>query len=237
MKYFVSLVILSASLLTSCSNDNTHKIKAEREQAKKINDSIVNAIYNGWNYSINSLTTNTTNQTNAWENWQSFIQEIKQKPSKSISAYIAKVDNLSRITDELNTSIPEHLNKPQIAVRINNLNTNVRYLNSFISLQVIPIDKVFKVQDYIIADINSINYQIDELIRVQNIPSEKGEQEMIQHIIDTTRLANFNFENKIKQEPEPVPAPTKLNRPNPVNNKINLREPINTRPDRIKQDQ
>lgn len=233
MKYFIPMLFLSASLFISCSNDSNLKTQAEREQAQKINDSIVNAIYNRWNYNITALSTNTKNQTNDWGIWQSFIQEIQQKPSKSLSAYVAKVDNLTRISDEMLINIPAHLNHPQIGARLNNLNTNIRYLNNFISLQTVPLDQVFKVQNYITSDINAINYQIDELVRVKNIPIEKGEQEMLQYVIDTTRRANFNFEDQIRQDqPENkiVPETTSPNR-------RALREnPLNARPNNTPQD-
>ena len=209
MKYFVSIIIFSATLF-SCSNNNNEREIAEREQGQKINDSIVNAIYNRWNYTITDLNANVKNQTNDWGIWQSFIQEIQQKPSKNLSAYVDKVDNLTRISDEMLANIPDHLNKPQIGARINNLNTNIKYLNSFISLQNIPLEKIFKIQQAIILDINSINAQIDELVRVTNIPKEIGEQHMIDQIIDTTRRANLNFENEFKPETE-TPAETQRN--------------------------
>ena len=233
MKYFIPLLFFSASLFISCSNDSNLNTLAEREQAQKINDSIVNAIYNRWNYNITALSTNTKSQTNDWEIWQSFIQEIQQKPSKSLSAYVAKVDNLTRISDEMLLNIPMHLNYPQIVARVNNLNTNIRYLNSFISLQTVPLEKVFKIQNYITSDINAINYQIDELIRVKNIPIEKGEQEMLQYVIDTTRRANFNFEDQVKHDqPEPNVTPQTT----PSNRRVLRDNQLNARPDNTPQD-
>lgn len=201
MKYFIPILFLTASLLGSCSNDNKAKEQAERDQAKKLNDSIINSIYNHWNYKVSSLTNNTKEQTKDWAAWHNFISEIQQKPSKNISAYIIKLDKLTEASDELLNNIPQHLNLPQIGTRLNNLNTNIKYLNSFVSQPIISLEKVYSIQNYITKDINSINQQIDELVRIQNIPSEKGEQEMIQYVIDTTRRANFNFENQIKNDP------------------------------------
>jgi hypothetical protein len=233
MKYFIPIAFFTVGLFVSCSNESNIKIQAEREQAQKINDSILNAIYNNWNYNLTNLSTNTVNQTKDWGAWHSFMQEIKQKPSKSISAYVAKVDNLTRISDEMLLNIPVHLNEPQVSARLNNLNTNIKYLNSFISLQIIPLDKVYKVQNYIVSDINAINYQIDELVRIKNIPTEKGEQEMLNQIIDTTRRANFNFENQVKQN---MPAPNEPVERGNLNRKPVKENLLNARPSNIPED-
>jgi len=198
MKYFALVALLSAILITSCSEDQNKKVQAEREHAQGVNDSIVQAIYDQWNYILDEQATNTKNQTNDWQIWQSFIQEIKQKPSKSISGYVAKVDNLNRISDEMLKSIPPNLDHPQITARLNNLNANIKYLSNFISLQNIPVSKIKNIQLYIISDINAINKQIDERVRITNLPTEKGEQDLIKQLIDTTRRANFDFENQIK---------------------------------------
>jgi hypothetical protein len=233
MKYFIPIAFLTISLFISCSNETNLKDQAQREQTEKINDSILNAIYTNWNYNITALSTNTINQTKDWEAWHSFMQEIKQKPSKSISAYIAKVDNLTRISDDMLLNIPPHLNEPQVGARLNNLNTNIKYLNSFISLQTIPLNKIYKIQNYIVSDINSINYQIDELVRIKNIPTEKGEQEMLNQIIDTTRRANFNFENQVKQN---MPAPNEPVERGNLNRKPVKENLLNTRPSNIPED-
>ncbi|UYW01141.1 hypothetical protein K5I29_11835 [Flavobacterium agricola] len=231
MKYFVLVASVLTGLFVSCSADKKQKELADREQAEKITDSIVNAIYNQWNFTYKALTPETKSQTNDWQMWQSFLQDIKQKPSKSASAFIAKVDNLTRISDDLLQTVPAHLNQPQITARLNNLNTNLKYLNTFISLQTVPVEKVRNIQQYIISDINGINEQIDEQVRVQKIPTEKGEIEMIEFVKDTTRRANFNFENQIKQNQE---AP-KLNREG--NTKVKESElRLETTPDKVQQE-
>lgn len=201
MKYIIPFLFVALSFLTSCA-DEKNSAQLQREQTRQVNDSILNMIHNNWNFNIPSSSSVVKKETLDWQNWQVLLQELANKPTKSLLSYRAKVDNLTRISDELLLNKPENLNKPQINARLNNLNTNIKHLNSFISLQTIPVDKVKKLVSYISIDVVSIQNQIDKFTALKNIPFESGEKEMIEQVTDTTRRANFNFENKLKEEPK-----------------------------------
>ena len=202
MKYIFPVVLLLSSLLISCAEDNqTDKINSEL--AQNYNDSILNLIDKNWNFKIPIANAVAKSELEDWQNWNAFVNELNQKPIKSLSAYRSKTDNLTRISEDLIQSIPQKLAKPQITSRLNNLNANIKHLNSFISLQIIPVDKVIKLQGYITSDVNSIFTQIEEIVIIKNIPLEKGESEMIKQVLDTTRRANFNFENELKKDQAP----------------------------------
>lgn len=211
MKYIFPIVLLLSSLLLSCSEDNqTDKIN--REIAQNYNDSILKIIDKNWNFKIPMANAVAKFELSDWQNWNAFIVELNQKPIKSLSSYRSKTDNLTRISDELILTIPPKLAKPQITSRLNNLNANIKHLNSFISLQTIPVNKIIKLQDYITSDVNSIFTQIEEMVIIKNIPLEKGESQMIQQVLDTTRRANFNFEKELKQTDTQIPVNNTIER-------------------------
>lgn len=210
MKFIIPFVLLISSLCISCAND-TQAEQKNREIAQNYNDSILKIIDKNWNFKIPMANAVTKSQLADWQGWNAFITELNQKPIKSLSAYRSKTDNLTKISDELLTSIPEKLATPAINSRLNTINATIKHLNSFLSLEAIPVNKVITLQQNISNQVNSIFTQIEEAVIIKNIPTEKGEDEMIKNVLDTTRRANFNFEKALKDD-------------QPVNNDINLNE-------------
>jgi hypothetical protein len=59
-------------------------------------------------------------------------------------------------------------------------------LNLYINLHQIPDQKVIRLIQDINQEINSLYYQMEEIVRKGNIPAEEGESDMIR-MLDTTR--------------------------------------------------
>ncbi|MBQ0116605.1 MAG: hypothetical protein KBS98_01670 [Flavobacterium sp.] len=201
MRRIYSLFFLTALALFSCTDDEKI-VQAERAKAIAINDSIVNVLEKNWNFTTVEATPQVKQNINSWNQWLTFKQELASKPSKNISSYRKKVDKLTQIAKELPGSAPGMFNKPQVIVRLRNLNADIQSLNSFISLPIIPTDKIIAFNKNISNDILSIQNQMDEIMRFNSIPKESGEAEMIR-ALDTLRHANFDYQKTIEAENKP----------------------------------
>jgi hypothetical protein len=121
-----------------------------------------------------------------WAQWRLFLTELQQKPTSSIGAFQKKSKTLSIKADEVLQSIPGEIFMHEFKSRFTVLLTKFRSLEMYLSLDSIPDQKVIN----LIAEINlqmaSIELQMNELVRKNQIPMEKGEADMIR-MLDTSR--------------------------------------------------
>jgi hypothetical protein len=104
---------------------------------------------------------------------------------------------------QLKNNIPPFFDKPQVRSRIGVLITKVKSLYTYININPIPEKKVMGLLNEVSGDITSFQNQLDELVRISEVPKEIGEEEMLR-ALDTVRRANPDF----KAQPEDAsPAP------------------------------
>ena len=179
--YLFSLVFV----LNSCKND-TEKRLIETEKAAKKKELIFSNINKGWVFNANPI--NATSQANklSWNEWRLFLEELEQKPKKTIGAFQKKSTELSKKALALNDFTPAEFNKPQIKARISTLVTKVRMLDLFIHLNDIPDQKVLVLVGEINEQLVSLQNQMDKIVRKSKIPLEEGESDLLK-MLDTTR--------------------------------------------------
>lgn len=179
--YLFSLVFV----LNSCKNDNEKRL-IETEKAAKKKELIFSNINKGWVFNANPI--NATSQANklSWNEWRLFLEELEQKPKKTIGAFQKKSTELSKKALALNDFTPAEFNKPQIKARISTLVTKVRMLDLFIHLNDIPDQKVLVLVGEINEQLVSLQNQMDKIVRKSKIPLEEGESDLLK-MLDTTR--------------------------------------------------
>ena len=182
---FLYTVIFSLLFLISCQNDTETQLKEQKKEAKKA-EAIFRNIENGWEFVIEPMEPIAQSKINQWQEWRSFVNEIQQKPKSSIGAFQKKAEVLSSQATSLNNNIPAQFNKPPIKSRITALSTRVKALDLYIHLTQIPDKKVIENIGEINQEINSIQLQIEEMVRRSQIPIETGESDIIR-MKDTAR--------------------------------------------------
>lgn len=181
------LVVFCVSLLlfVSCKDDEVQR-NAEQQKEQQKQELVFNAINKNWNFNGQAINASSQTLVQNWSEWRVFLNEINQKPKSSIGAFKKKAKTLSLKAAELNNTIPENYNKPEIGSRIAALQTKINSLNLFINLQNIPEEKLVKLIPEINQELQSLQFQFHEIDQKSQIKMEDGEVDMIR-MLDTTR--------------------------------------------------
>jgi len=189
MKYLNLIVLCCLSLLLFSCEDDEKLRQAETLKAAQQNDSLFKIIKDNWKFNVEPPTGRVQTRISNWNEWQQFKTELGQKPTGSITTYRLKTKNLVNKADQLRNNIPPMFDKPQVRSRIGVLITKIKTLYTFISIETIQDKKVISVIGEITHEMNSLQNQLDEIIRISEIPKEMGEEEMLR-ALDTIRMAN-----------------------------------------------
>jgi hypothetical protein len=115
-----------------------------------------------------------------------FLEELKQKPKKTITAFQKKSTEISKKALALNGTIPFDFDIPQIKSRISTLITKVKLLDLFIHLDNIPDQKVIILISEINIELLSLQNKMAKIVQKSKIPVEEGESDLMK-MLDTTR--------------------------------------------------
>lgn len=185
MKLNSFFALLFSLLVFSCQGDDEQRILEQKKEAKK-REVIFNNINNAWNFRIPTMEPGAQAIANSWSEWRAFVTEINLKPKTTIGAFQKKARTLSKRVTDLNNNIPNTYNLPQIKSRIAVLTTNIKSLDLFIHLNQIPDQKVIAILQNTNIEINSLQQQMQEIIRKSYIPVEEYESDIIR-MKDTSR--------------------------------------------------
>ena len=125
-------------LLASCNQENNQMRLAENAKDAKKKKVIFENIRKGWGFYDEPINEATEETIKTWNELRLFMQELHQKPKKTIGAFQQKSDAIAKKAMALSNNIPEMFNKPQIKSRIQVLITKVRLMDMYIHLDNIP---------------------------------------------------------------------------------------------------
>ena len=185
MKYLAVFFCSLFFLLTSCKEDSQQR-DAENKKAAQKKGVIYKNISKGWDFYATPINTTSEQSVASWTEFRQFLDELGQKPRKTIGAFQKKASELSKKVLLLNNNIPYQFQQPQIKSRIGTLITKVRLLDLFIHLDNISDKKVIVLVGEINAELVSLQRQMDKITEKSKIPVEEGESEMLR-MLDTTR--------------------------------------------------
>lgn len=192
MKYKLLYIYALLLLMVSCKEEDNQKRLVENAKDAQKKKVIFENIKKGWDFYDEPINEATEESVKTWNELRLFMQELAQKPKKTISAYQQKSTAISKKVMALNTNIPELFNKPQIKSRISVLTTKVRLMDMFIHLDNIPDKKVVQLVGEINKELATLQRQIDILTEKSKIPVEEGEDEMRRMLLDSARAIPNN---------------------------------------------
>ena len=186
MKYKLSYLLCGLILLVSCKEDNQKRLaeNAKDTQKKKI---IFENIQKAWDFYDEPINEATQESIKSWVELRQFMQELAQKPKRTIGAFQQKSVAISTKALALRNNVPVLFDKPQIKSRISVLITKVKLLDMFIHLDNIPDKKVVQLVGEINKELATLQRQMDILTEKSKIPVEEGEDEMRRMLLDTAR--------------------------------------------------
>lgn len=173
------------TLLFSCKNDAEKRIVASEKDLKK-KEIIFSNIDKGWVFNSNPSNATSQAKTLSWTEWRVFLEELKQKPKKTITAFQKKSTEISKKALALKNNTPFDFDVPQIKSRISTLITKVKLLDLFIHLDNIPDQKVIILISEINIELLSLQNQMAKIVQKSKIPVEEGESDLMK-MLDTTR--------------------------------------------------
>ena len=174
-------------LLASCNQENNQMRLAENAKDAKKKKVIFENIRKGWGFYDEPINEATEETIKTWNELRLFMQELHQKPKKTIGAFQQKSDAIAKKAMALSNNIPEMFNKPQIKSRIQVLITKVRLMDMYIHLDNIPDKKVVQLVGEVNKELATLQRQIDILTEKSKIPVEEGEDEMRRMLLDSAR--------------------------------------------------
>lgn len=178
-------------LLASCKEDNQKRIAENAKDTQK-KELIFANIKKGWDFYDEPINEATEESIKIWSDLRAFMQELGQKPKKTIGAFQQKASAISKKAMALNNNIPELFNKPQIKSRVSVLITKVRLFDMYIHLDNIPDKKVVQLVGEINKELATLQRQMDILTEKSKIPVEEGEDEMRKMLLDSARAIPNN---------------------------------------------
>lgn len=192
MKYKLSYFLCLVILLSACNKEDNQKRIAENTRDAKKKEIIFNNVKKAWDFYDEPINEATEESIKTWIDLRAFMQELGQKPKKTIGAFQQKATAISKKAMVLNNNIPELFNKPQIKSRVSVLITKVRLLDMFIHLDNIPDKKVAQLVGEINKELATLQRQMDILTEKSKIPVEEGEDEMRRMLLDSARAIPNN---------------------------------------------
>jgi hypothetical protein len=196
MKYPVVIFCAFVLLLSSCKEDNQLR-DAENKKAAQKKEVIYNNISKNWDFYATPINSTSEQSMQSWTEFRQFLDELGQKPRKTLGAFQKKATELSKKVILLNNNIPYQFQQTQIKSRIGTLITKVRLLDLFIHLDNISDKKVILLIGEVNAELISLQRQMDKITEKSKIPIEEGESDMLR-MLDTTRA--------IPTTPTPLPT-------------------------------
>ena len=185
MKYSAVIFCFLFLFLFSCKDDNQQR-NAENKKAAQKNEVIYQDISKKWDFYASPINTTSEQSVKSWTEFRQFLDELGQKPSKTLGAFQKKAAELSKKVQQLPNNIPFQFQHPQIKSRISTLITKVRLLDLFIHLDTIPAKKVIALINEINIELVSLQRQMDKITEKSKIPVEEGESDMLR-MLDTAR--------------------------------------------------
>lgn len=191
MKYKIAYFLSLFVLLSSCKEDNQKRIAENAKDTKK-KELVFENIKKGWDFYDEPINEATEESVKTWNELRLFMEEMRQKPKKTIGAFQQKSAAISKKALALKNNVPELFNKPQIKSRISVLITKVELLDMFIHLDDIPDKKVLQLVGEINKEVASLQRQMDIIAEKSKIPVEEGEDEMRRMLLDSARAIPNN---------------------------------------------
>lgn len=177
-------IFLVTFVLYSCKEDKERLVLQQKEAQKK--EIIFKNIKSAWRFHSPNLLPKASSIINNWTQWKDFEKELQTVPQKTLEAYQKKSILFSQKASLLPNSIPSFYNVPQIKSRLIILQNKCQTLELFITLNIIPQERVLQTINEINTEIISLEKQWNELIIKSEIPKEEGESDLIK-MKDTSR--------------------------------------------------
>lgn len=185
MKNRLFFILSIALFFVSCKDNNTKRLAENKKEVarkevlfKKINES--------WVFYDTPINEASESIVGTWNELRVFMDELAQKPKKSIGAFQQKAKAIANAAKQLDKNIPIQFDKPQIKGRIATVITKASMLNLYINLDRIPEKKVIQMISETNRELAALQREMDKIVEKSKIPEEEGEADL-KRMLDSSR--------------------------------------------------
>ncbi|MBP4141279.1 hypothetical protein J3S90_05630 [Flavobacterium sp. P4023] len=181
----IAIFFFLVFIFSSCQNDDQKRIAENNKEIQRKEVQFKN-IEKSWVFYDTPITEASEKSMANWNEWRLFLNELAQKPKKTLGAFQQKSKVLTTKVMALNDNIPAEFNIPPIKSRISTVLAKVQMLNLYINLDVIPEKKVASIIAEINTELVSLQRQMEKTIDKSKIPVEIGESDLLK-MMDASR--------------------------------------------------
>lgn len=181
----IAIFFFLVFIFSSCQNDDQKRIAENNKEIQRKEVQFKN-IEKSWVFYDTPITEASEKSMANWNEWRLFLNELAQKPKKTLGAFQQKSKVLTTKVMALNDNIPAEFNIPPIKSRISTVLAKVQMLNLYINLDVIPEKKVASIIAEINTELVSLQRQMEKTIDKSKIPVEVGESDLLK-MMDASR--------------------------------------------------
>ncbi|WP_188049384.1 hypothetical protein [Flavobacterium sp. GP15] len=181
----IAIFFFLVFIFSSCQNDDQKRIAENNKEIQRKEVQFKN-IEKSWVFYDTPITEASEKSMANWNEWRLFLNELAQKPKKTLGAFQQKSKVLTKKVMALNDNIPAEFNIPPIKSRISTVLAKVQMLNLYINLDVIPEKKVASIIAEINTELVSLQRQMEKTIDKSKIPVEVGESDLLK-MMDASR--------------------------------------------------
>lgn len=181
----IAIFFFLVFIFSSCQNDDQKRIAENNKEIQRKEVQFKN-IQKSWVFYDTPITEASEKSMANWNEWRLFLNELAQKPKKTLGAFQQKSKVLTTKVLALNDNIPAEFNIPPIKSRISTVLAKVQMLNLYINLDVIPEKKVASIIAEINTELVSLQRQMEKTIDKSKIPVEVGESDLLK-MMDASR--------------------------------------------------
>ncbi len=191
--FFLFIVLL---LTISCTDSDAIRKENALKAAQKEQE-IFKLLSQKWIFKPADFSEESYNIVQQWSEWNTFYNELLQKPQTDIGAFQRKTKTLIDLSYALHSTIPPVFNIVQIQSRFMVLETKLKMLKTYLSLDDIPMEKTIEIISAINTEIESIVNRMATILAKNKIQREEGEIELLNSIAvpqqQTTDEAEIEF--------------------------------------------
>lgn len=196
MKKIVLFILVS--VLLSCTDQDVFR-KEEARKAELKREEVYEVIRENWNFMPADFTEEAYNIVEQWPEWNNFYNELLQKPQTDIGAFQRKTRTLVTQSESLQSTIPEVFNVTEIQSRFKVLETKLKMLKMYITIDDIDTEDIVRTVNEINVEVESIVSRMKTILDKNNIQREEGEAEMLQSL-DSLRQDLKTLELDVKTQ-------------------------------------
>lgn len=193
MKKIVFFIVSFITISACTDKDAIRRAEAKKAEIKR--EEVFEAISKNWNFRPADFTEESYNIVQQWAEWNIFYNELLQKPQTDIGAFQRKTVRLVKQSEDLQSTIPEIFNVIQIQTRFTVLETKLKMLKTYITLDEIPTEDVIRTVSEANTEVESIVSRMKTILDRQKIEREEGEIEMLKSLQQEVQPENEIYED------------------------------------------